>query len=260
MADNISYPLDTVDPRAIRPYGDTMNDGKVQLSFTLPMGASDEARECAKQLAQEMNLTEVSVVHSEDLGPGFSFHVVYGSSKVSVDSTKIVVPKVSTPVMSYYEVNEYIATNFDRKLRVVGACTGSDAHTVGLDAIMNMKGFAGEYGLERYPGFETWNLGSQVENEDLIAKAREVNADAILVSQVVTQKDVHIKNLTHLVELLEAEELRDSFLLIVGGPRVNHELALELGFDAGFGPGTLPPDVASFIAQTCAHRLIRERG
>ena len=51
------------------------------------------------------------------------------------------------------------------------------------------------------------------------------------------------------IELLEAEELRDRFITIIGGPRIGHELALELGFDAGFGPGSLPPDVASFIVQ-----------
>ncbi len=75
----------------------------------------------------------------------------------------------------------------------------------GLDAIMNMKGFAGEYGLERYPQFKTVNMGSQVPNEDLIAKAVEADADVILASQVVTQKNVHLENLTNLIELLEAE-------------------------------------------------------
>ncbi len=238
----------------VLPYGDTLNDGKVQLSFTVPMAMSPEARECARQLASNMNLEEISVVHSENLGMGFSFHVLYGRLTTGVDATRIEVPKVSTPVLSYYQINSFIAETFPRRLRVVGACTGSDAHTVGLDAIMNMKGYAGEYGLERYPGFETWNLGSQVQNEDLIERAAEVRADVILVSQVVTQKDIHIKNLTQLVELLEAEGLRERFLLIVGGPRVSHELALELGFDAGFGPGTLPPDVASYIAQTLGDR------
>ena len=39
-----------------------------------------------------------------------------------------------------------------RKLVVVGACIGTDAHTVGIDAILNIKGFAGEKGLEYYRG------------------------------------------------------------------------------------------------------------
>ena len=242
------------DKNNVKPYGDTMNDGKVQLSFTLPLEQSLEAKEAARKYANKMGLEEVSVVEMKDLGEGFTFFVVYGKSKHTIDATKIKVAKVETDTMSYYEVNDFIKENIGRKVSVVGACTGSDAHTVGLDAIMNMKGYAGEYGLERYPEINAFNMGSQVPNEELIEKAVKEDADAILVSQVVTQKDVHIKNLTELVELLEAEDLRDEFLLIIGGPRITHELGLELGFDAGFGNGTLPPDVASYIVQTLVER------
>ena len=35
----------TLDLKKIKPYGDTMNDGKTQLSFTLPVPAGDEAIE-----------------------------------------------------------------------------------------------------------------------------------------------------------------------------------------------------------------------
>ena len=81
-----------------------------------------------------------------------------------------------------------------------------------------------------------------------------LNADAILVSQTVTQKDVHIKNLTELIELMEAEGLRDKMIVCCGGPRITHELAKELGFDAGFGMGTYADDVASFVSQEFVKR------
>jgi beta-lysine 5,6-aminomutase beta subunit len=97
-------------------------------------------------------------------------------------------------------------------------------------------------------------MGAQVSNEDLIESAVEAGADAILVSQVVTQKDAHVKNLTRLVELLEAEGLRNRFILIVGGPRLGQKLARELGFDAGFGKGTYAEHVATFIARRLADR------
>ena len=96
---------------------------------------------------------------------------------------------------------------------------------------------------------EAYNLGSQVENEEFIRHAVEKKADILLVSQTVTQKDVHIKNMTHLVELLEAEGLRDKVILIAGGPRVNNELAKELGYDAGFGPGKYADDVATYAVE-----------
>ncbi|MCX7694598.1 MAG: cobalamin-dependent protein, partial [Caloramator sp.] len=85
----------------------------------------------------------------------------------------------------------------------------------------------------------------------------EVNADAILVSQVVTQKNVHIPNMTELVEIVEAEGIRDRVVLVAGGPRISHELAKELGYDAGFGAGSFAEDVASFIVQEMVSRGIK---
>lgn len=244
----------TLDLKAVKPYGDTMNDGKVQLSFTLPVPVGDEAIEAAKQLIRSMGLDNPQVVFYKELTPGFTFFNCYGSCTHTVDYTSIHVPKVESNVMDMYETDEYIREHIGRKLVMVGASTGTDAHTVGIDAIMNMKGYAGHYGLERYEMIEAYNLGSQVPNEDFIAKGIELKADALIVSQTVTQKDIHIKNLTNLVELLEAEGLRDKMILVCGGPRITHELAKELGYDAGFGMNTYADDVASFIAQEFVKR------
>jgi len=238
----------------VKTYGDTLNDGAVQVSFTLPVPAGDEAKEAARQIALKMGLESPAVTEMADLGAGFTFFVLYGKCMHSVDFTAIKIPKQQQKIMSFKEVNSLIKNELGRKVVVVAACTGSDAHTVGIDAIINMKGYMGEYGLERYPEMEAYNLGSQVPNAELLARAVELNADAILVSQVVTQKNIHLENLTELVELAEAEGLRDKVLLICGGPRISHELAIELGYEAGFGPGTLPNHVASYIAAELTRR------
>ncbi|MFW6054116.1 MAG: OAM dimerization domain-containing protein [Persicimonas sp.] len=238
----------------VRPYGDTLDDGQVQLSFTLPVPAGAEADEAARQVAKKMGLQEPQVYHRKDLGEGYTYFIVYGRFLETVDFSKLHVAKVESERMDFYEVNDFIEEKIGRKITILGACTGTDAHSVGIDAIMNMKGYSGEYGLERYPMINAYNLGMQVLNEDLIAHAIEKDADALLVSQVVTQKDVHIKNLSELIDMLEAERLRQELIVVAGGPRVSHELALELGFDAGFGPGTAAPDVASFVVQELVAR------
>jgi len=238
----------------IKPYGDTIDDGKVQLSFTLPIPNDDKGREAAKILAKKMGMIDPNVAHSGSLDAGFTFYVVYGSISHNVDYDNIVVQTVDSDVMDMYEINEYINKHIGHKVVVVGASTGTDAHTVGIDAIMNMKGFAGNYGLERYEMIEAHNLGSQVANEDFVAKAKELNADVLLVSQTVTQKDVHVVNLTELVEILEAEEIRHKVVLICGGPRISNELAKELGYDAGFGQNSFAQHVASFAVQEMARR------
>ena len=245
----------TLDLTKVKPYGDTMNDGKVQLSFTLPVPAGDEAIEAAKQLLKSMGFENPLVVYYRELTPGYTFFNCYGSTVHTVDYTSIYVPKVESTVMDMNETDDFIRENIGRKLVVIGASTGTDAHTVGIDAIMNMKGYAGHFGLERYEMFEAYNLGSQVPNEEFLAKAIELNADALLVSQTVTQKDVHIKNMTELVELMEAEGLRDKMILVCGGPRISHELAKELGCDAGFGMNSYADDVASFIVHEFVKRM-----
>ena len=244
----------TLDFTKIKPYGDTMNDGKVQLSFTLPVPVGAEAVEAAKQLLKKMGLENPSVVFYQELTPGFTFFNCYGSCSHTVDYSTIYVPKVESNTMDMYETDEYIKENIGRKIVIVGASTGTDAHTVGIDAIMNMKGYAGHYGLERYDMIEAYNLGSQVPNDEFIAKGIELHADALLVSQTVTQKDVHIKNMTEFIELMEAEGLRDKMICCCGGARITHELAKELGFDAGFGMNTYADDVASFVVQEMVKR------
>jgi beta-lysine 5,6-aminomutase beta subunit len=123
---------------------------------------------------------------------------------------------------------------------------------------MNMKGFAGDYGLERYPWLDARNLGAQVENAALARACVDLRADAVLVSQVVTQRDVHKENARALVEELARLGVRDRLVAVLGGPRIDHRLALELGYDAGFGPGTRPSDVANFVVAEVLRRMGKE--
>lgn len=236
-----------VDLKQMKPYGDAMNDGRAQLSFTLPVEPSPETEEAAKQLMQKMGFEDVGVTHMEKPSPGFSFIVAYGYLKHSVDMTKISVVKIEAEFKDFTEINKIIENEIGRQLIVVGATTGYDAHTVGLDAIFNMKGYHGDYGLERYPWLNAVNMGSQVLNEELLKKAKTMNADAICISQVVTEKESHIRNLKNFVSLTEKQDVRDKYIIVSGGPRMSHPLAIECGLDAGFGPGTLPSHVASYI-------------
>lgn len=234
----------------IKPYGDTLNDGIVQLSFTLPVENGARAKKAAEHYVAQLNFTDVQIAHHGKIADGFTYFVVYAKAVPSIDYDTIVATEVQTKEMDFYQINSLVKTKLNRTMNVVGASIGTDAHTVGIDAIMNMKGYNGNYGLERYPEVEAFNMGSQVPCEDLLAKALEMNADGILVSQTVTQKDAHIRNFTEFIELLEAENLRDRFILIAGGARVTNDLAIELGYDAGFGPGSTPTGVASYLITT----------
>jgi beta-lysine 5,6-aminomutase beta subunit len=242
----------------VRPYGDRQDDGVLQLSFVLPIPPGERAREAAAEVARKLGLTQVLVASMEAAAERYTFFVVYGRTDVAVDLASLQVAEVVTRKKGFDELNEFALREIGRRVVVLGACTGSDAHAVGIDAIMNMKGFAGDYGLERYPCFEAINLGAQVENVELARLAVERHADAVLVSQVVTQRDVHRDNARRLVDELERLGRRQQVMLLLGGPRIDHKLALELGYDAGFGPGTKPSSVANYIVGEVLRRMGKE--
>lgn len=236
----------------IRPYGDTTGDGMVQLSFTLPMANSKVAEGAAVQLANKMGMDPALVVHARAMGPDFTFFVVYGSVTHLVDPSKVTVVERDYPLLTPKEANAAIKRSLRRRLTVVGACIGSDAHTVGIDAILNIKGFAGEKGLEYYRELKVVNLGAQVSVPQLVESARAERADAVLVSQVVTQRDAHLLNTREMAAAFrEAYPADRRPLLVVGGPRFDESMAAELGVDRVFSRGTTPGEVASYLV----HRI-----
>ncbi len=235
-------------PRVVRPYGDTTGDGMVQLSFTLPLPAGKRAEGAALQLAAKMGLDPAMVVHAKAMGPDFTFFVVYGSVRHVVDVSAVQVVEREYPLLSAKEVNAAIRRRLRRKLVVLGACIGTDAHTVGIDAILNIKGFAGEKGLEYYRELSVVNLGAQVLVPDLVERAIAERADAVLVSQVVTQRNAHLHNTREMsAAFREAYPAGRRPILVVGGPRFDENAAGDLGVDRVFGRGTTPAEVASYL-------------
>src|SRR5689334_3905396 len=232
----------------VRPYGDTTGDGMVQLSFTLPIPCDKRAEGAALQLAAKMGLDPAMVVHATQMGTGYTFFVVYGRVNHLVELDKVQVVERDFPLLGAKEINTTIRQRLRRKLVVVGACIGTDAHTVGIDAILNLKGIAGEKGLEYYRELRVFNLGAQVSVPDLVERARAERADAVLVSQVVTQRDAHLHNTKEMAAAFrEAIPAGRRPLLVVGGPRFDELMAGELGVNRIFGRGTTPREVASYL-------------
>jgi beta-lysine 5,6-aminomutase beta subunit len=234
--------------RHVRAYGDTTGDGMVQLSFTLPIPHDARAEGAAQLFAKKMNIDPAMVVHAKAVGPDFTFFVVYGRSSVIVDLAEVLVVEREFPLLSAQDVNLRIRSSLNRRLTVLGACIGTDAHTVGIDAILNIKGFAGEKGLEYYREIKVVNLGAQVLVPELVTRAHDEKADAVLVSQVVTQRDAHLANTREMsAAFREAYPAGRAPLLVVGGPRFDEHATGELGVDRIFGRGTTPGEVASYL-------------
>src|SRR5215472_19163635 len=103
----------------IRPYGDTTGDGRVQVSFTLPVpvGSHEErarAEGAALQLAGKMGLDPAMVVHAKGMGPDFTYFIVYGRASQLVDLSEVVVAEREFDELSPAEVNLRIRTALGR--------------------------------------------------------------------------------------------------------------------------------------------------
>ena len=245
----------------MRPYGDTTGDGRVQVSFTLPVPFGDEAERAraegaALQLAGKMGLDPAMVVHAKGMGPDFTFFIVYGRVSHLVDLSAVTVAEREFPVLPAAEVNLRIRSALGRKLVVVGACIGTDAHTVGIDAILNVKGHAGEKGLEYYREIRVVNMGAQVGVDDLVARARPSTPTRCWSarSSPSATRTCRTPGRCRRRSRRVRPETRRAGAAAAGGGRaeVRPGAAHDLGVDKIFGRGTTPAEVASYLVHALA--------
>jgi trimethylamine corrinoid protein len=104
---------------------------------------------------------------------------------------------------------------------VVGTVEG-DLHDIGKNIVMMMLVAA---------GFEVIDLGRDVKVDDFIRRAREVNADLIAVSSLMTTTMPYQREV---IEELRRLNLRDAFKVIIGGGPVTQGWADTIGAD-GYG-------------------------
>jgi len=128
-----------VDLAAVKPYADHLGDGLVQLSFTLPVPYSLAARKAALELAGKMGFSEPEVVHYEQLTEGYTYFVMYGTCAQTIDFTALEGEGFNIEYMTEEEIERFAAEHVGRRIVVVGASTGSDTHSVGIDAMLNLK-------------------------------------------------------------------------------------------------------------------------
>jgi corrinoid protein of di/trimethylamine methyltransferase len=109
-----------------------------------------------------------------------------------------------------------------RKGTVVLGTVEGDIHDLGKNIVVMML---------KAQGFRVTDLGKDVETDNFIKTAREIDADIIGVSSLMTTTMPYQREL---IEELTRLGLRDRFLVIVGGGPVNSEWAETIGAD-GYG-------------------------
>lgn len=97
-------------------------------------------------------------------------------------------------------------------MTIVAGTVGEDEHSVGLREIIDIK----HGGIEKY-GIKCIYLGTSVPISKLIDAAIETNADAILMSTIISHDDIHYKNMKKIHELAIEKGVRDKLIIIAGG-------------------------------------------
>ena len=236
LAENEKYRATTL----IKPEAEWLADGTVVVDFTLP-AAIREAEAAAREIGRKMNLSDVEVIHREILHDAEATRIqIKGRGEFAVDLSALKIPP-APEVLSDEEIRAFVR---EHPLKVVAATVGEDEHSVGLREIIDIK----HGGIEKY-GVACEYLGTSVPVEKLVDAAIELDADAILMSTIISHNDIHYKNMKKLSDYAVEKGIRDRVIIIAGGTQVTPELATEQGVDAGFGRGAKGEHVATFLVK-----------
>lgn len=215
-------------------------DGVVSMTIVLPTG-DVTAEFAALEIAKRMGLADAKVIHKHVLHPAEGTMVeVKGRVQFAIDPAELTIPE-QIPVLSEEEIREEIKKH---PMKVVAATVGEDEHSVGMREIIDIK----HGGIEGF-GIQAHYLGTSVPVEKVVDAAIEIDADAILISTIITHADIHRVNMRKLANLCVEKGIRDRIILVAGGTQVTNEIAVESGMDAGFGRGTKGIHVASFLVK-----------
>jgi D-ornithine 4,5-aminomutase subunit beta len=240
VARRLERPLAERQVRLLRPEVEKAGDGVVCVTLFLPEQPA-VAKAAALALAARMGLRDPEVIHARVMHPAEgSVFEVRGVLEAGVRVDELVVPTEEAR-LPHAEIEAFVRP---RNLHVVAATVGEDEHSVGLQELLDIK----HGGIERY-GFRCHYLGTSVPLERLLDAAAAHGAAVVLISTIVTHREVHRAQMRRLHELAVARGVRERLILVAGGTQVTDALARECGLDAGFGRGAKGQDVATFLVR-----------
>lgn len=242
--DNVNVRLDEKEKyrntNLIMPEVEWLADGIVQVEFMLPTPMR-VAKFAALEFAEHMNIKDVEIIHLENMQDAEGTRVqLKGRIQKHVDIDQLEIPEETESF-----TNEELWEEIDKKpMKVVAGTVGEDEHSVGLREIIDIK----HGGIEKW-GIGVEYLGTSVPIEKFVDAAIETNADAILVSAIISHDDIHYRNMKKINDYAIEKGVRDKLILIAGGTQVTPEIAEKNGVDYGFGRGTKGIHVATALVK-----------
>lgn len=109
--------------------------------------------------------------------------------------------------------------NAEEKVGCVIGVVEGDTHDIGKNLVKIMLDVA---------GFEIYDLGRNVPLADFVEKAKEVGAELICLSTLMTTT---MDGMATVIEMLKEEGIRDQFKVMIGGGPISQAFADKIGAD-----------------------------
>jgi methylmalonyl-CoA mutase cobalamin-binding domain/chain len=113
----------------------------------------------------------------------------------------------------------YLTKFYDKKCKVVIGVIEGDTHDIGKTLVKIMMETA---------GFEVLDLGRDVPPVKFCEEAKRINADVIAISNLMTTT---MNRMGEIIDILEKENMRKSFKVIVGGRCISQNFADKIRAD-----------------------------
>ena len=242
--DNVHQRLNSMEEHRekgmLRPEVEWYGDGWVNTHLFFP-AEPRVAEAAALEWAKKLGMENPEVIHKQTMHPAEgTFLELKGQVNIDIDPEQLEIPE-EEELLPEDEIRQEVK---DRPMRVVAATVGEDEHSVGMREIIDIK----HGGIEGF-GVKATYLGTSVPLQKAVDAAEEIDADAILISTIITHGDVHRLNMRKLHDLCVERGLRDRIILVAGGTQVTNDIARDCGMDAGFGRGSKGHHVASFLVK-----------
>jgi len=127
---------------------------------------------------------------------------------------------------------ELIKSGIEAEGKIVLGTVKDDLHDIGKNLVRMM--------LEG-TGFEVFDLGTDVEPEEFVAKVKEEEADIVGISALLTTT---MGNMKEVIEKLAEEGLREGVFIMVGGAPITEDFAKKIGADSYASNASDAADIA----------------
>ncbi|MBP2143782.1 corrinoid protein of di/trimethylamine methyltransferase [Methanococcus voltae] len=189
---------------------------------------SDAVLEMDEDLTEE--LSEAYIKNGYDAFEGISKGLADGMNRAGVmyEEEEYFIPELLVCSDAMYKGLDILKPHLkysenDEKMKAVVGVVEGDTHDIGKNLFKIM--------LETQ-GFEVYDLGRDVPPIEFVEKAKEVNADVIGLSTLMTTT---MDNMKVVIDILKEQKMKDNTIVMVGGGPISQSFADKIGAD-GYAP------------------------